>query len=335
MGGPPARTPGARPALQQQSAQPVHAGPQDPPGGNARPAQPLAADGLPLLLRARPPGGATRRRRVQFAALPQRALVAPKRRPEPAGEAAPQRYRRFGLPKARHRPRHCARRRQGASARWRVGAPACGPAHGRGLPWPQTAERGSRCRLSVSWVTANAATYRSETRCSARQLKVYTPPGICRCALHHLELPGTRLVEPALVDPFEETTRPMHVVRPECSRYGREAVVDVQLCNFLRQIDPAPVDARPDRRHAALQVFHSGTRWQRMVCRKPRAHPEHQRAKVFRWQGRDKFRCKSLEKPSPLHRTLLPDQVRGDVGARRHGNNLRHGASTSKLRARF
>ena len=28
-------------------------------------------------------------------------------------------------------------------------------------------------------------------------------------------------------------------------------------------------------------------------------------------------------------------QVRGDVGARRHGNNLRHGASTSKLRARF
>lgn len=78
---------------------------------------------------------------------------------------------------------------------------------------------------------------------------------------------------------------------------------------------------RSYRCHAALQVIQAGTRWQRMFGRKPCAHPEHQRAKVFRWQRGGKLGSQGLQEPPPLHCALLIDKALGEVGVRWQGGS--------------
>ena len=97
--------------------------------------------------------------------------------------------------------------------------------------------------------------------------------------------------------------------------------MNVQLCRSLLQADAAPADAVPHRRHAALQVVQAGTCWQGMFGRKPCAHPEHQRAQVFRRQRRSKLRRQGLQEPPPLHGALLIDKALGEVGVRWQGGS--------------
>ena len=111
------------------------------------------------------------------------------------------------------------------------------------------------------------------------------------------------------------------MARAESRRQGREVVVDVQLRRSLVQTDPAPANAVPHGRHAVLQVIQGGTCGQGVFGRKPCAHPEHQRAQVFRRQRGSKLGRQGLQEPPPLHGALLIDKALGDVGVGGQGGS--------------
>lgn len=81
------------------------------------------------------------------------------------GRASP---RGGGPPLARPRSQHPERRTPMASVHWSAGAPACGPAPGKGRPCLQIAGRGSRYRLIASRVTANSKTWKTGARRAQR-----------------------------------------------------------------------------------------------------------------------------------------------------------------------
>ena len=73
-----------------------------------------------------------------------------------------------GPPLVRPRSQHPERQIPAASVHWSAGAPACGPAPGKGRPCLQIAGRGSRYRLIASRVTANSKTWKTGARRAQR-----------------------------------------------------------------------------------------------------------------------------------------------------------------------